>query len=133
MRPEDVRELNACGYNPRDALWDALRVSTVAYAGLVSGEVAAMWGVHKTTRPDWGVPWCLTGRAISKHPRILLKHSHRFLQELAAIFPNLIQYIDARYTGAVRWARWLGFQVFATIPYGPEHLPFHPVVYRRKV
>jgi hypothetical protein len=133
MRTQDVEELEACGLAPLEALSIALAVSDVAYTAFVDGEVAAMWGAHGWTVGGWGVPWLLTGRAIARHPKVLLKHSHRCLQELTALYPTLFQFIDARYTGAVRWARWLGFQVFAAQPFGSEGLPFHPVVYRRKV
>jgi hypothetical protein len=38
----------------------------------------------------------------------------------------LENFIDARYEAAVRWAKWLGFDVGAPVPYGPAGMPFHP-------
>ena len=38
----------------------------------------------------------------------------------------LTNYADARNTTAIRWLRWLGFNILPAIPFGLDGLPFHP-------
>lgn len=138
MRPEDAAEVWASGgYPPLDVLLEALNFSDVAYTLFLDGEVAAMWGVGPAMKPTllagrWlGVPWLLTGRAVTKHPGAFLRACRACLPLLLQRYPVLVQWVDARYVAAVRWVRWLGFEVGEPVPFGVSGLPFHPVRIRR--
>lgn len=129
MRQADKDEVLAqSGAHPAFALGASLAVSEVAWTGLVDGEIVAMWGVGRSDELDdtVGVPWLLGTDLVEKHARRFLIHSRPLLEQVQERFPVLENHVDARNTVAIRWLRWLGFDIFATVPYGPYKLPFHP-------
>lgn len=136
MRDADVAEIYASGgVSPLIALLSSLASSEVAYALLFDKEVAAMFGVVPAggtllTPTDSGVAWALTGRAVAKHPKAYLRASRSVLPALLKVRPLLFNIVDARYTGALRWAEWLGFDVRDALLLGPYAMPFHPIVRR---
>lgn len=132
MRAEDVAEVQACGYrDAHDALVSGLAVSDVVYAALVHGEVAAIFGVVVPEGSDSGVVWFLTGRAFARHPKAFVRCGRRVMSLLLERCANLSNFIDVRYSAAVRWAKWLGFTVAAPAPYGPNGLLFCHAQIRR--
>ncbi len=138
MRQADVLECRASGgYEPLEALDVSLRVSTAAYALMVGGEVACLFGVAPVPSDtilgagDVGIVWLLGTTVIDRHPRAFLRLCRPVLRELFAYFPVLVNAIDARYISAIRWARWLGFEVQSAVDWGFEHRPFHFITARR--
>src|SRR3954470_20102838 len=132
MRREDVAEVLALGFqDARTAVWHSLSQSTVAFALLFDGEVAAVFGVG---RAENGVAcvWALTGRAVHVHPRAFIRASRPILHMLLSECGVLCNVVDARYEASVRWLRWLGFSVGPAIPIGPEGIPFHPISIRQE-
>lgn len=138
LRAEDLAEVAASGHGTGlDALLGSLAASDGAWAAIIGDEVAAMFGVvpiHKTLLGGerLGIAWLLTGRAIARSPRLLLRYSRLVLATLLLDWDGLCNYVDARYAGAVRWAKWLGLNVGKPVPFGPDGLPFHPVGIRRQ-
>lgn len=135
MRPQDRAELHASGWpDPYAGLAEALWRSDEAWVALFDGEVAAMWGVGPVDNADrsvmegHGVAWLLTGRAVELHPKQFLRMCRPAVGQLLKRFPVLVNAVDARYTRALRWAKWLGFHVSAeTVSVGRELMPFHPI------
>jgi hypothetical protein len=41
-------------------------------------------------------------------------------------YGRMTNYVDARHTKAVRWIKWMGFEVLPAIPLGPQQALFHP-------
>jgi hypothetical protein len=133
MRQQDVVEVFAeVGLTPFEALANSIERSDKAFSLLIGDEVGAIWGVlgHEQLQ-GVGIPWLLTGRAIAKHPRVLLRHSRWGLEQMLELYPLLMTWIDARYRGALRWAEWLGFSIHPVEPIGPHGMPFHRVFYKR--
>lgn len=133
MCPEDEAEVVAGGQpDGLSALLFSLRVSEVAVAMLVDGRVAAMFGIQPleaTThlgQLQRGLVWALTSRVSRKHPRAYMEHSRAVVKALLSYCPDLSNYIDARHRQALRWARWMGFELGAPVPLGPQGLPFIP-------
>lgn len=138
MRPEDAAEVKASGgYEPLAALLDAVSMSERPLALLFDGEVAAIWGVVPLPAPTFlgesrtAVVWLLTGAAVERHPLAFLKLCRPALRMLLDRYPTLINAIDERYTVAVRWAKWLGFDVWPALPFGVDGLPFHFITISR--
>lgn len=137
MRPEDAAELKASGYEtPVDGIQISLNLSKVAYTILFDGEVAAMFGAvplwpPATTLSDAqeGVAWALTGQTVTRHKRDFLRACRPALAMLLTVFPRLENFVDARYASAIRWAKWLGFEVRPAVQRGG--FLFHPISIRR--
>lgn len=135
VRAADAAEVLASGgYSPREALEESVAASDHAFALVVAGEVLAIWGVvgwgHPGAPPAGGIVWAITGAAVEQHRRIFWRQSRVAVSVLLRHYPMLFNYVDARYTAALRWVRRLGFEVQEARPFGVSGLPFHPIVLR---
>lgn len=133
MRPEDVAEVLASGgYTPESALADALGMSSESFAVMLGAEVAALFGVAPVALLGGvGAVWMLTSRIVDECPVAFLRACRRELPRLLQRWPVLVNAIDARYSRALRWAAWAGFEVGDPVPFGTAGLPFHPIILRR--
>lgn len=133
LRPEDVAEAEAMmdGYTtPLDCLERSVRASLCAWVALVDGVPDAMFGVvpfevAALERPS-ALIWFVTGEGFRRHALTFARVARPVIRELFEEFGHLENHIDARYTAAVRWAKWLGFVVGPAAPFGPKGLLFHP-------
>jgi hypothetical protein len=133
MRAADQAEVRASGgYEPIDALLEALVWSAEAYAGFIDGELAALFGVVPGTfLTGEAVPWLLTSDVIQRKPRAFLRASREVIADWMGKYPVLVQQVDARYEQALRWAARVGFQVEAPAPFGVDGAPFCRISMRR--
>lgn len=134
VRQEDADEVKASGgYEPLQALEGAMAVSVLSMSLLIDGQVAAMFGVAPSAEhgPGVGYPWLLSSAAVKHHQKAFFKLSGPAVEQLLAIFPTLVQYVDARYVAALRWLKRLGFELRPPIIFGVESRPFVPVILRR--
>lgn len=137
MRHAEVLEVRASGgFEPLQALLEALQHSERAFAGLIDGEVACMWGVehlrYSAVSGRVGAVWLLTSPIIERYPKVFWRGCRR---ELAALFESydlLVNAIDARHVQAVRWARRLGFPLEEPRSFGVEGRLFHWFRVRRE-
>lgn len=127
LRPEDWAECQAAGFTDRlETLKESLARSDLAWALLLDGEVAALFGVCGE-----GLVWFLTGEAFARHPFTVARLGREWVRALLEVYAQLGNYIDARYAKAIRFARLLGFQLGELTPYGPHQLPHHFALIRR--
>lgn len=126
LRPEDAAESWALdGREPVEGLLDSLQQSARAWAASVDGEPAAMWGVVPIgLLTGTAVVWLVTGQAVDRNRVTFLKECRRRLAEIQHDYPILVNVIHAKYTRAVRWATWLGFDVSKPFVHGPDGEPF---------
>ena len=135
MRPEDQAEVWASAhYTPWDALVASIRLTDETYTGLADGQVLCIFGVGKATvLSNQGAPWMLSSSLVEKHMRAWARGSRiamKFMTENNGV-AHLKNYVDARYTVAVRWLSWLGFTIHPAEPFGVEQLPFHAFTWNR--
>lgn len=139
MREEDLEEGRALGLiDPIAALLESVRTSNPCVGVTFDGEPAVMLGVQPAAPvslldvTERGLLWMLSGRACSRHPKDFLRYSRRILDGLLERYDELHNVIDARYLGAVRWARWLKLELGPPEPFGPRGMLFHRFVARRR-
>jgi len=127
MREADVDELWAgLRLKPLNAVLHSLEVTRNPRAGLADGKVMVMFGVAQHTHLTLtGYPWLLSSRGIHKHAKQFLKQTRFFLEEMKEEFDLLENFVDARNTQAIRWMKWMGFQIEDPVPWGVDQLPFH--------
>ena len=128
VRQADIEEVKASsGKDMRTALLDALRYSDHAWAGIIDGEVACIFGVGSLSiLSDVGVPWLIGTDAINRHSRAFLRRNLWVVALMRERYPVLRNWVDARNTAAIRWLKWLGFTLGDPAPWGAAQLPFHP-------
>ena len=114
LRQAEIDELAALGYTCEECLALGL-ASGDALTVFINDEPMAMVGVSD------GVLWGVFTRAIDRHPLAFLRASRAFVTSL----PEVVNYVDARNEKAVRWFRWLGFEVSEPVPYGHNGAMFH--------
>lgn len=130
VRADDRREFEAIrGWPVADELASAIAQSEDCRAFVVDSQVVAVFGCIKFD-DRIGVPWLISTYAVSQHKRAFLEQC---LVEVAAMrrrYAALINYTDARYTLALRWMLWMGFDQQEAIPYGAKGELFHPFTMR---
>ena len=130
MRTADQAEIWASAhYTPLEGLLASIRLTDETFTGLADGRVLCIYGVGKVTLlSPVGHPWMLSSFLVESHVKAWARGSK-------AAFAGMIwnsnvmylrNYVDARYTEAVRWLKWLGFTIHPAEPFGIEQLPFHP-------
>lgn len=134
MRPEEVDEVYAShGQSPLEAATRCVERSTEAYTTLEDGRVMSITGcAPRSWMSGIGSPWLLTTNNMKKSPRHLLRHTSHFLNKWRNEYDVLINFVDARYEGSLRWAKWAGFTVHPAEPFGYLGLPFHMIEIRRE-
>ena len=133
MRLEDRAEVWASAhYTPWDALVASISLTDETYTGLADGQVLCIFGVGKSTlTSDVGHPWMLSSYLVEYHMRAWARGSKLAFKFMTQDVDHLINYVDARYTVAVRWLTWLGFTIHLAEPFGVEQLPFHAFTWDR--
>lgn len=127
LRDEEVQEFQALGVTSEECmrLGSAFCDAQTIY---FNDEPAAMWGISHFE--DHNVVWAVFTKAIERHPIAFLRESKR----LADAFTfEVVNYVDVRNTKAVKWFRWLGFEVSDPVPYGLNGELFHRFTNAREI
>jgi len=126
LRAADSAEIAAAAFmDERTALVRSVEQSMDAWTALEGGKPIAMWGVGSPGLFDQtGRIWLLTCPDVERHRKQILRQSRAFVARARGMFLVLENVVDARYAGAVRLLRWLGFTVFPPQPYGPNDAMF---------
>ncbi len=112
LRKEDAAEILALGISPEKALWRSYKNSVYRKTAIINGKVAACWGVCGQMFGSYGIVWLLTSDAVKeisplKFARLYQKEVNTMLQ----IFPEMGNYVDSRYSSAIRLLEIVGFNV----------------------
>lgn len=118
MRQGDKAEVHAAGMSSIKAVRRAFRASTLTRSAFVDGEIAAMWGLGGNLVSEVGHPWLLTTPAIERVPRAFVREGKNELTKMLRHRSVLSDYVDAKYTGAVRLLEVLGFSLGHPEPRG---------------
>lgn len=128
--PRHVLEvIRVSGQTFKRALELSVNSSPDPYAMLgPDGQVLAMFGVSQfSVLDDDGVPWLLGSQEQHKHPKQLLRASRVWMAEQKQIYPRLTNFVDATYPQAIRWLKWLGFDILPAEPLGNRRALLHKV------
>lgn len=118
---EDRMEAEGMGYKANRLLWRSWKMSCLRSAGLVDGEVAAIWGVMGSFIGLTGVAWLVTGHKARTVPALVFTRIYRQeVRKMLEIFPRLENRVDATYTSAVKMLRLSGFQLGEPFPMQPS-------------
>jgi hypothetical protein len=119
LRQAEVDELTTLGVDSELCMRMGLFAGG-ARTVFINDEPAAMFGI--IDYGDHNVVWAVFTQAIDRHPIAFLRESRRLAEGFDR---EVVNYVDARNTKAVKWFRWLGFEVSDPVPYGPNGALFH--------
>lgn len=130
MRGADRAELAAVHgeqASPLHLLAQAVLNSPDVWTGVTAdGEPICICGVApRCLLTGSASPWLLGTEKLFTEPGALVREGHRYIGRMRLIYPELVNYVDARNTKSIRWLRRLGFTVHPAEPYGRAGLPFH--------
>ena len=110
LRPEDAQEVQASHGSTEEALQMGFDDSDECWTIIVTDtdEIAGMYGVGRYD-DTVGVPWLLTAPAIEKIWLPFLRGSRKWVEEINEKYPLLTNAVDAEYTVAINWLRFVGF------------------------
>ena len=110
LRPEDREEVLASHGSTREALQVGFDESEECWTITVkdTGEIAGIYGLARYD-DDVAVPWLLTTPAIKKVWLPFLRGSRKWVEEANQKYPLLTNAVDADYTVAINWLRFVGF------------------------
>ena len=137
VREADKQELWASHLiDPYKAMRVGIRHSDFAFTGMDGDEPVLMYGVHRPCMlTPHGVPWMVgTGRLDEPLVAIaFLRLCRKPLVDFLEKFAILENYVDARNKRAIRWLKYMGFDVEKKAePYGELGMPFHKFTMRRE-
>jgi GNAT superfamily N-acetyltransferase len=133
LRAGDTAEIAALGRDRRAALGESLAHALWADAYLIDGEVAAIVGLSTDSLLGGRlVAWMLTGRPVDRHRKSFLRLTRGRVREMLKHHHTLTCSVHAEYAKAIRWLRWLGFDLAPARPTGPNGALFHEATLRRR-
>ena len=95
--------------DPAAALIEEVRSSSEAYAVLLDGAVACLWGIQaRSILVDAVYLWMLTSRAMAEHPVVVGRHSLRMCRSILAEYATIEGVVALDNATSQRWLRWLG-------------------------
>jgi hypothetical protein len=110
LRPEDAQEVQASHGSVKEALQMGFDDSDECWTIIVTNtdEIAGIYGVGRYDDMV-GIPWLLTTPAIEKVWLPFLRGSRKWVSEINNKYPLLTNAVDAEYTVAINWLRFVGF------------------------
>lgn len=117
-------------YAPGALISAFMRESVFLWTALdATGEPLVIAGVTaESLLDDRGVPWMICAEGVTRYRVPLIRHSHRFVREIRACFPVLLNYVHADNALAIGWLQRLGFAIDEPEPYGKFGAPFRRFV-----
>lgn len=112
LRDADKKEIESFGISYGKALWRSYTRSLITRCALFDGKVAAVWGCSGVYMGEAGTPWLLTSEEVKKiSPLRFARIYQEEVYDMLDLFPYLANYVDSRYTEAVRLLQIVGFKV----------------------
>lgn len=126
LRDGDRAEVEALGFDPREAIRRSYRHAILRKTYLVDNEIAAMSGLCGAMLSDIGEPYLMTTAHAEKMPVSFVRHARAAVAEMLGQRHRLEGHVAASYHKACRLLELLGFELREPLPLGP-----HGALFRR--
>lgn len=131
LREGDRQEIVAAGEHPRRLIFSLWRESFVSRAGIVDGEVAAVWGCAGPLLSTVGEMWLVTAPAVERVPLAFAKEARAMIRETLLIKHVLVSSCLDGYEKSLRLWGMLGFDIGEAVPVPPNGAMFRQLVMER--
>ena len=129
MRQKDRKEAEALGMSAEKALYLTFKHALLRRTAYLGDDIVAMWGVSGTPLSLVGRPYLVTSEVSYKiHPITFCKIYKKEVSSMNSLFPVLENYVDARYTEAVRLLKIVGFELSPQKINGNDFYKFKKVI-----
>lgn len=120
LRRADVVEGEiATGLSAEEALLISVRMSYEAIAAYADNRLVMLAGVAPFSLLSSAAhPWMVGTDELPKHAFKLCRENRRYVKKWLTWFPYLENWVDAENTVALKWLKWLGFELEKPIPWG---------------
>ena len=127
MKEADVKEVWASSRKtPFEALQESVMVSRDAKAGLINEKTVCIFGIGSVyLLGNTGIPWALTSVIEKRYIYLFMKVSKVYIDYWKEQYSLLTNVVDSRNIEAIKFIRWLGFDIKPAVPFGPDKVPFH--------
>lgn len=115
LRAEDIREIQASGGDPLDALRSGFTLSSDILTVEDEGLPVIMAGVVPTSDPLVGSVWLLSSDFITNNPIAFLRRSPWFLNSFHRKFPVLANMVHSENMVHVKWLMWMDFHMLREV------------------
>lgn len=127
LRYADWHEAHAAtGISPEAAIVRSVRLASDAFYFTIHGQPACIVGVSPISFVEGrGCIWMVGTDMLDGRKRLFMEYSRLVLNHFKKQYRILENHVDARYGAAIRWLKWLGFEMEDAAPFGPFGVPFH--------
>jgi hypothetical protein len=131
LREPDRLEVLASGSTPFEALTESYKASTIRLSAFLNGKIIAMFGIApKTILGETAVVWLLTAPEVEQIKFTFVKLSKRHVKLFLEQYPILENWVDSRYTQAIKWLELLGAKF--DLEQNVNGIPFYHFEIRRR-
>jgi hypothetical protein len=119
--------------SPVMAVNGSIFLSEYSYTVLADDEPILVFGVQQESLlSDTGVVWLLATDGISKIKKSFVKQCQKVFLDLIQEYQMVYNYVYTENKIALRWLKWLGFEIHEPKMVGAMGIKFHRVEYRRQ-
>ena len=119
----------ATGLTAEEALLTSVRMSYEAIAAYADDRFVMLAGVAPVSiTSSLARPWLVGTDELPKHAFKLCKENRRYVRKWLTWFSILENWVDAENTTALKWLKWLGFELEEPVPWrdsGHFFIRFH--------
>ena len=122
-RDADIEEIASLGHTVEEMLEYAAENGGQKMVG-PDGVIVSVFGCSWHPSGAAGVPWLLSTVYTAAHKMGFLNASAEAVKGMIDEHGVLMNYVHADNHLAIRWLKWLGFEMGDITPYGPNMAPF---------
>jgi hypothetical protein len=98
--------------DPEEMIGDEVRLSFMAWAGVVRGEVIALGGVRcRDIFSEEAYVWMVCSERVERFPLSFIRGTLEAFTLAKACFKTVYGYVVADFHTSIRWLEWMGFTV----------------------
>ena len=125
IRHEDLEECFAISDDVYSMITASISASEYSWSALYKGELVAIFGLALYPKnPLMGAPWMVCTDAITKCPIEVLRESRVYLSFMLERYTGLMNFVLDTNESAIRYLKYLGFEVGFPQQYGPKNSMF---------
>lgn len=108
------------------SLWESIRITPEPYALESDGDLIFLFGLAGVEGGSIRHPWALGTDAVMKYPRLIAEVSKETVANWSEVCQVMTNLVYSENDVAIRWLKWLGFEMLEPYNVGPNDALFLP-------